>query len=233
MQTYVFETSRGPVAMVADGPRPDTLLIHGFRRSPAHLREWARRIPGAGLVALPGHGGTPELAEVSVEAWIAAWREALPQIGADLTLIGESLGAMVAMSLPARITVAVEPLLSVDDIWPQHEVMRRAKARGVDIGPAYEALFDRSYDWVLDRISAPTLVIGGDMPLLPQRPLPTAPSLLTDDDFARYAGHPLVEAHRIPGGHTLLDENPGDVVRLLRSFFARHGWRAGPPAQSE
>jgi pimeloyl-ACP methyl ester carboxylesterase len=232
MQTYRFQTSRGAVAMVGETPTPDTLLIHGFKRSPSHVGAWARRIPGVGLVALPGHGPAPELDEVSVEAWIAAWREALPQIGADLTIIGESLGAMVAMALPARMAVAVEPLLSVDDIWPQHEVMRGAKARGIDIGAAYEALFDRSYAWILDRISAPTLVIAGDMPLLPQRPIRTAPSLLTDEDFARYAAHPLVEAHRIPGGHTLLDENPGDVVGLLRPFFAKHGWRHHP-AQTE
>lgn len=183
---------------------------------------WRNRIPGLGLAALPGHGGAAELDDVSVAAWIEAWREAMNILGPRL-LVGESLGAIVAMCLPAKAVVAVEPLLTVEHLWPQREVIRNARARGVEISAAHEALFNHSYEWVLDRISAPTLVIAGMTPLLPQRPLQSfAPSLLTDQDFDRYAQHPLVKAYRIPGGHTLLDENPDAVVTLASPFLAAH-----------
>lgn len=223
MSNYVVRTSRGPVYFHAEERSPRVMLIHGFKRSPRHVAAWRQRIPGLGLISLPGHGDAPELDEVSIETWVAAWREALSNLGGPKLLIGESLGAIVAMCLPARAVVAVEPLLGVEHIWPQHQVMRNARARGMEIGAAYEALFDSSYDWVLDRISAPTLVIAGQTPLLPPRPLDVAPSLLTDEDFDRYAAHPLVEARRIPGGHTLLDENPDGVMELVAPFLAAHG----------
>jgi pimeloyl-ACP methyl ester carboxylesterase len=168
------------------------------------------------------------LDEVSLEAWIDAWREALGRLPGPHYLIAESLGAMVAMCLPARAVVAVDPLLSVDQIWPQ----RRALVEMGDSNPpAYRALFDHPFDWVLERISAPTLVIAGDEPLLPERATARPPSLLTDADLERYAAHPQVEALRIPGGHALLDENPGEVLALATAFFRQHGW--SPDAQSE
>lgn len=222
MQRYAIQTSRGPVQFLATDPFPTALLFHGFKRGPQFLGEWPNRIPGLGLAVLPGHAGAPELDEVSVAAWIAAWREALARFKAPQILIGESLGALVAMCLPAKAVAAVEPLLSVENIWPQHEVMRNARARGIEIGAEYEALFDRSYDWVLEQISAPTLLLAGTTPLLPQRPLDHAPSLLTDQDFDRYAAHPLVQARRIAGGHNLLDENPDDVMAAIAGFLDAH-----------
>lgn len=230
MRNYWIDTSLGRVAFTAETPDPAVLLVHGFRRELRHVIDWRDRIPGLGFLNLPGHSGFPELAEVSVQAWVAAWREALGVMSERPFLLAESMGAVLSMCLPARAVVAVEPLLSVDDLWPQHETIARARARGIDIGAAYEALFNEPYDWVLERISAPTLVIAGDMPLLPRRPLPFAPSLLTDADFAHYAAHPLVEAHRIPGGHTLFDQNPQGVMALTLPFFEKHGWRGAQSA---
>lgn len=222
MAVYQVETRRGKVAYVAWTPRPRMLLIHGFRRSMRKRAAWADRFPGLGFMSLPDHSGSPGLDETSVEAWIEAWRDAFRTLDLNPVLIGESLGAVVAMGLPSRATVAVEPLLSVDDIWPQHEAMAAAVARGAQVSPAEVALFDRPFDWILDRISAPTLVIAAEDPLMPRRPVERPPSLLSDADFARYAAHPRVEAHRIPGGHNLLDENPDGVVGLARPFLERH-----------
>lgn len=222
MQHFVVTTARGKVVFTSETRTPDILLIGGFKRQLRHLLRWYGRLPGLGVITLPGMDVSPELDELSVAAWAEAWREALRVLPSPPVVIGESLGAMVAMCLPARAVVAVEPLLSVDQLWPQHQFIRVARARGLDIPVAHEALFEQSYDWVLDRIAAPTLVIAGDMPLLPERRTPVAPSLLSDADFARYAAHPLVEAHRIAGGHTLLDENPQGVLALATPFLARH-----------
>jgi hypothetical protein len=127
--------------------------------------------------------------------------------------------------------IAVEPVLSVENLWPLHRTIRNARARGANISPELETLFSRSFHWALDRISAPTLLLGGAVPLLPERDVFPEPSLLTDEDFARYAAHPLVEeAHRIAHGHTLLDHNPEGVMTAAAGFMARHGYLEGRAA---
>lgn len=221
MPNYSITTSRGPVVFNADAPWPKVVAVHGFRRSIRDLFWWRSRLAGVGFLNLPGHGKAPELDEVSMAAWIDAWTQALRQWPDPPVIIAESLGAILAMSVPARGVVAVEPLLSVDNLWPQRVVIDMAARRGEPIDARYTALFDEPFDWVLDRISTPTLLIAGDEMLLPQRRLPRAPSLLTDDDFNAYAAHPLVEAHRIPGGHALMDDNPDAVVAMTEAFLQR------------
>lgn len=222
MQNFIIHTRRGRVVFTGKTAEPTILLAHGFARGASWLHGWIDRLPGLAIMRLPGHDGVPELDEISVEAWIEAWQEALGRLPGPHFLIAESLGAVVAMCLPAKAVVAVEPLLSVDQIWPQRRSMEAAGSR---VPPAYAALFDHPFDWVLERISAPTLVLAGTEPLLPERPIRTAPSLLTDADFDRYAAHPKVQALRIAGGHTLLDENPDTVQALAARFFEQHGWR--------
>ena len=59
---------------------------------------------------------------------------------------------------------------------------------------------------------------------MPPRLITPSPSVLSDEDFAAYARHPLVEAHRIPGGHTLLDHSRDEVMAAAADFMARHGY---------
>jgi len=219
------------VVFTAETATPRVLLIHGFKRRAEQLLPWRDRIPDLGFVHLPGHSGAPAFAEVSVAAWIRGLAEmiavAFPQ---PPPIIAESLGAIVAMSLPARALIAVEPLLSIDRLWPLHRTIRAARARGMEIEPAMEALFDKPFGWALERISAPTLVLAGTEPLLPERETPREPSLLTDEDLAAYARHPLVEARRVAGGHTLMDHSRDGVMAASREFMIRHGYLPAPAA---
>lgn len=225
MPNYVAETGEGRVVFTAETASPRVLLIHGFKRQAGQLAPWSDRIPDLGFVHLPGHSGAPPFSEVSVEAWIRGLGEMIRSAFPEPPLIiAESLGAIVAMSLPSRALIAVEPLLSTDQLWPLHRTIRSARARGFEIEPAMEALFDEPFTWALERISAPTLVLAGNEPLLPERDTPREPSLLTDEDFAAYAAHPLVEAHRIAGGHTLMDHSRDGVMAASRDFMIRHGY---------
>ena len=226
MQNYVIKTSEGTVVFTAETPRPRALILHGFKRRAEYLTPWRKRIEGLGFLHLPGHSDAPEFSEVSLEAWIRGFREALANFAEPPLMIAESLGAIVAMSLPYRALVAVEPLLSTDQLWPLRRTIRDARARGVPIEPALEAMFATPFDWAPRAISAPTLVLAGLEPLLPERDVLPEPSLLTDEDFAVYAAHPLVEAHRIAGGHNLLDNNPDAVMAAAGAFMARHGYLA-------
>jgi hypothetical protein len=224
LRNYVTETDEGRAVFTAETATPRVLILHGFKRSASQLLPWRERIPDLGFVHLPGHGGAPEFREVSLESWTRGLRQMLATLPEPPLLIAESLGALVALGLPSRAVIAVEPPLSVDQLWPLHQTIRNARARGVVIDPALEAMFERPFHWVLDRISSPTLVLAGLEPLLPPRPTPHEPSLLNDDDFAAYAAHPRVEAHRIPGGHTLLDHSRDEVMAASADFMARHGY---------
>lgn len=223
LRTYVVPTPAGPVRFHAETPEPDVLLIHGFKRFARHLLPWRARVPGLGFIDLPGHGGAPELAEVSLQAWIEGLRRVTGRLARPPVLIGESLGALVALSIPARAVVAVEPPLSTHQLWPLYRTFAAARARGIEIPPEQEALFAEPFHWVLEKIASPTLVIAGDVPLMPERPVFPEPSLLTDEDFAAYAANPHVQAVRIAGGHTLLDHNPDGVMAAAAPFLRAHG----------
>jgi hypothetical protein len=225
LKNYTVNTSAGPVAFAAESPNPRVLAFHGFQRSADQLSGWLDRIPGLALVHLPGHSGFPALSDVSLPTWIAAFTEMTAVWDEPKPIIGESLGALIALSIPSKAVVAVEPLLSVDNLWPLRNTISRARAKGLEIGPEMERLFHAPFTWVLARIQSPTLVLAGDKPLLPPRDTPYEPSLLTDEDFAAYAGHPRVEAAlRIPGGHTLMTHGPDQVMAASAGFMARYGY---------
>jgi pimeloyl-ACP methyl ester carboxylesterase len=228
LRNHVVITGEGRAVFTAETATPRVLIIHGFKRRADQLLPWRDRIPDLGFVHLPGHSGAPAFAEVTVEAWIRGLREMIAVFPEPPLLIAESLGAIVAMSLPSRALIAVEPLLFTDQLWPLHRTIRNARARGIEIEPAMEALFEQPFTWALERIQAPTLVLAGMDPLLPERATPYEPSLLNDADFAAYARHPLVEAHRIPGGHTLLDHSRDGVMAASRDFMIRHGYLPAP-----
>ena len=230
MQSYAYQTTRGKVFLRAPRPTPNVVMIHGFKRRVDQLVSWAERIPDLGFVHLPGHGGAAPFAEANVEAWADGIGQAFAHFPKPPLIIAESLGAMVAMNVPATAIIAVEPLLSVDQLWPLHRTIRNARARGMVVEPELLSLFEQPFHWVLDRISVPTLVLAGDVPLLPERAVFPEPSLLTDEDFAAYAAHPRVTAARVAGGHTLLDVNPQGVMEAAAGFMTRHGYLAGTPA---
>ena len=223
-RNFFVDTSVGRAGYAAVHPHPRVLILHGFYRSAYHLLAWRSRIPDLGFLHLPGHSGAPTLRDVSLETWIRGFGELVATFPEPPALIAESLGAIVAMGLPSRAVIAVEPPLSVDQLWPLHQTLARARARGMAIDPALEALFAHPFHWILERITAPTLVLAGDEPLLPPRPTPREPSLLVEADFAAYAGHPLVEARRIPGGHALLDHSADEVMAAAGPFMRRHGY---------
>ena len=229
LQSYQVSTPRGPVYLQAQNLRPHILMIHGFMRHPAMLEHWCHLIPDLGFINLPGHGGAGDLDEVSLQAWIEGLDAIIDVLeGPPPLLIGESLGAIAALGMRARAVIAVDPVLSTHQLWPQSAFFKKMRARGEPVRPDFEALFDTPFHWILERIRVPTLVLAGDVPLLPQRTGVRLPSLLTDEDLALYAAHPLVEAMRIPGGHNLLDKNPQGVLEAAGPFIARHGGFSAP-----
>lgn len=219
-----METSQGRIGYIARTQTPRIIMIHGFLRRPGTLFPWLDLLPDVGFLQLPGHGDAAPFRETSPTAWLSGLGEILATLPQPPLIIAESLGAALAFGLPSRAVIAVEPPLSTHQLWPLRQTIAHHRAEGLSIDPAIEAFFDQSFDWALERISTPTLLLAGQEPLMPERAPTPQPSLLSDEDFAAYARHPLVEAHRIPGGHALLDTHRAEVMAAAADFMGRHGY---------
>ena len=224
MTNFWVRTRRGQIVMTAENRKPRVLMIHGFGRRANQLFDWRERIPDLGFVHLPGHSGPATLDASSMDVWIEGFTEFMAIFPEPPLVIAESLGAVLAMCVPTTALIAIDPILSTEQLWPIRRSILDALARGEDLREIYEALFPGSFAWVLDRISAPTLVLAGSVPLMPERDVAVVPSALTDEDLAAYGAHPLVEARRIEGGHLLLDQNADGVLAGAAVFMQRHGY---------
>ena len=123
-------TGAGPIALDA-GPRA-ALLLHGFGDTPEslaglaralHARGWTVRVP-----LLPGHGRTiVEFEASSSEAWEGCVEDAhaaLRASGCTVSLVGQSMGAALAVRLAAAhpetsAMVLLAPLLSLSSALVQ------------------------------------------------------------------------------------------------------------------
>ncbi len=93
------------------GPRR-VLLLHGFGSTPFEMRYLAERLQGAGFTSvcplLPGHGSRKELfARTGWADWLACAQDALRRLqaesaGAPVAVVGQSLGALLALQLAAQ-----------------------------------------------------------------------------------------------------------------------------------
>jgi hypothetical protein len=228
MRSLHVDTPHGQVAFLYEGwsEKPLAVLFHGFGQTAEHLYPWAARLPDHNLVfaCLPGHAGAPQL-DGGLREHIAAFRSAVSAFPTPPDLIiGESLGSLIAITIKARLAVAIDPFLSTAKLWPLHVLMRQG-GHGTDrLRDLYKILFDdRDYRFVLRLIVSRALVIGGSDPLMPPRDFLTSPSLLDDADFDEFASHPLVQAVRINGGHALLDDAPEECGRLIIAALGGSG----------
>lgn len=227
MRKLVVETGLGEVAFRyeegAFSRPPVAVLFHGFGRDAESLDPWRQRLPFEIIAArLPGHKA-PEMTP-SLDLWAEAFRQALSAFPTRPALvIGESLGAVIALSMGLPCVV-IEPFLSTAKLWPVRASLKLGRARGLNHpDELVDGLFDdKDYSWVLPKITAPALVVGGDVPLGVPRSLMKAPSLLDDEDFETFSRHPLVETRRVAGNHLLMVENAEACLGAILDHSAKH-----------
>lgn len=231
---FFIETRDGHVVLAADpgfarSRRPVVVLIHGAFRVASDLAAWLDRLDDLPadivLACLPGHGNGPPLARAGMAAMIENFQDALAVIAPrGVTILGESLGGLIGLA-QAYPCVAFEPPLATAKLWPIWTGLRLAQTQGLAVPAGFaEAVFGapengHDYSGLLDRSSAPGLVVLGDVPLQPPRDLTTTPSLLDDADRKALAARPRLRVEVLAGGHELLKEAPDDCERLIRDFL--------------
>lgn len=214
MRRLHVRTSYGDVVfLVSQVEGPTVVMIPGLTRSSRNLLEWRDHLPefAVSFAELPGHNGAPPLNKTDILQWTAAFNDALPYAfpRREIFIVGESLGGLLAMGLAAKHIIAVDPFLDA----PQ---FIQDRVRVPMIPPGLQRITLQPHHAVLDRIKSPTLVLGGKGETQdPDR----MPSALTDQDFARFAEHPLVTCERVEGGHLLLTQSQEAMIPVIRRTF--------------
>lgn len=219
-QPLVIDTPLGPVGLgvregIRSSRRPAAVLIHGLARDASVFMDLIPkldRVAEVVLVELPGHGRAPFASTPSLGALAERTRQAIESLagGRPLVIAGESLGALLALSLSpiASQVVAIEPPLRTAQLWPVHW-NRSAHPACADLydnllGQSAGVVAERDYWPLIDGLSCPTTLLVGSEPLMPPRRLAAAPSLLSPEDRSHAAANPLVILREAPGGHDLL-----------------------------
>ncbi|MDP1616778.1 alpha/beta fold hydrolase [Phenylobacterium sp.] len=194
---YLIPTPHGEVSLVfANKPRDEVVvIIHGAGRRAFQLRSWLAH--DVVLAELPGHDVAPMI-EGDLATYAAAYEAALAHVwpGLPVTVVGESLGGLVALQMSGRV-IAVDPPLE-----PTPEVEHELR---VGFVATWLKPILRTEHWhLLDNL-------GQDVEII----CPTR-SILPEKSIDRIQGYPRVHLSRAEGGHVLLDENPDAVLNVLR-----------------
>lgn len=157
--------------------------------------------------------------------------------GRPMVVLAFADAAVVAVSMRApeilRI-VAVEPPVRSEKLWP----LRAALAtRAQEAGVAFRRFLDdiygvggrnpgpRDHRPAFQAPQAPVDVLVGELPLMPERAVQKAPSLVDEEDRAWLAAQSQVSLRVAPGaGHDLAREAGGLVLDAARNALA---WAAG------
>ena len=114
---------------------PLLVLLHGLGATGDVWGSWrpllARRWPGRWVAPdLPGHGGSPPLAAYTFDDFAAAVADSMPR-GADVVVLGHSLGGVVGLALAnGKRPVQVRAVfgLGIKVVWTNEELDRAQAA---------------------------------------------------------------------------------------------------------
>lgn len=232
MERRTFETPLGPIwlhgeASAFESDRPVLFLLTGAfstadgAPSAAHLAPHVAPYFSVVGAHLPGNHCPPLLA-TSVGVYAAAYSHALDQAFArrPIVALGASIGGLVVMGLNSpqvRSALVIEPPLVGEKLWPLTGFLRGRLAQpGCEphvrdfivnvFGVTETEIQPRDYRPLLDSIRMPAVVIVGDQPLFPRRPLSRLPSLVDQPERDLIARHPGLSLEIAPGaGHNVLE----------------------------
>lgn len=176
----------------------------------------------------------PHLSQTSLAAFAATVAEVIAQAFGErpVLLAGQGMGATLALAVKAPTVariVAVEPELSPATAWPVLPTFRKIYRERPAIRPLLKALYGASPDGsdapsnlhLIDTLTVPVDVVVGEEPLMPQRPVKRAPSLVGEPQRQALRSRPGVRLRIAPrAGTALLDQAPDMVGQALREALA-------------
>jgi len=189
---------------------PLLVLLHGLGATGDVWNGWrsllAQHWPGRWIAPdLPGHGGSPPLAEYTFDSFAAAVAGAVPP-GADIIVLGHSLGGVIALTLAADAQFGVPVRraigLGVKTAWTQEELDRARSFAG------------RPTAWFesRDEATARYLRVSGLAGLLPADDPAVDAGLRQENGQWRLAFDPRTFAVGAPDMPHLLAASSADVV---------------------
>ena len=153
------------------------------------------------------------------------------------------MGGLVALALggredpgPIRAVLAADPPLTTAKLWNVAANFRRAMAQKPDdqflvsfasevFGITATDLEERIYYPFLGALRVPALIVTGDIPLLPPRPLNRVACLF--DEVDRFVVEKLypgkAQVHQCTdAGHLILAEARSECLALIKAMLAEH-----------
>jgi pimeloyl-ACP methyl ester carboxylesterase len=181
---------------------------------------------------LPGYE-CPALVATSIGVWAAAFSHAAQEVFGDrpLVIVGESLGALVAMAMRVpsiRWLLLLEPPLVTGGLWPLVEPLRQKARDDPSAKQVVENVFgylpdeiaSRDYRHLLAELSRPAVIVIGDDLLGEPRPFEWMPSLVQEPERVLMRDHPkVVTVHFIGAGHDVFGRGPAEVLKILREVI--------------
>lgn len=228
--------------------RPVVLMLHGILRSAQDLGPWGDLLDALADVVLldfPGHGRSEPLGPPTLAAFADIVEGVLSEVFADRTvlLVGESAGALVALEVGGRPdTKALRAILAVDPPMTTAKQWYLAayfhwRCRNRPLSPFIEDLWrelfgitrdaheERVYYPLIGALRVPAVIVTGDVPLLPPRPLADNETTCVFEDVdrevleERYPGK--VEVRKVAGSsHLLLVEARPQLLEIIRGMLA-------------
>ncbi len=213
--------------MAYDTPARLVVLLHGVGATPQAWQDVVSDLPGEWLMTAPWLSGLkPSDTEPFELARAASDVASIPmQYGAEkMTLVGHSLGAMVAMKVAAEAPELVDDLvLLAPQVNPPKWVVRmqrsvfrllsekRLARKGIDkhkMLQTFDQILQEDVSIPLNQIAARTLILIGSQ----DRPNSEAARIIK----GRISGARL---KTIIGGHDLVTQSPEDVAKAITEFL--------------
>ena len=228
-QRFEVDTPLGPIWLWGrDTGRPLVLLINGAFAEAWVFDRLQGELPDVDVLRahLPGNH-CPGLVANNIGTLAQALSLALEQrfSGRRAVVIGLSTGALAAMGRrwPGSVRLLlVAPVLRTRHVWLFPRMLDRVTS-DVDrelvwnvFGVREGGREERDYSHLVRGLTVPGRVLLGEIPLLPERDLPTMPSLVDDFDRATLARQPLLAVHVAKGaGHHVPRDDLGLFVSAV------------------
>lgn len=228
-----------------DPDYPLVVFLHGAGRKAGVFEPWRKLLLGKAdvcLIDFPGHGLSPALLPASIDVFAQAVDRLLRAQFAKrrILIVGESFGGLVAMKLaggeadnPVKAILAADPPFTTAKQWAIINTFRAKFTREPEdtfffsfaeevFGITPTSVTERIYYPLLATLKVPTMLVTGDLPMLPPRVLKSV-ACLNDpvDEFVidNLYSDKVMRRRIEKSGHLMLTESLPASLALVEEML--------------